>query len=79
MAITRRLIKTVTHGDYSRIAELYNRHHKKDGVTTDASYVRKVVNGDVSTTSGTIAFGILCVAKNYLSMKEELNRKLVLN
>lgn len=74
MAIPDHLLKTATYGDFERIADIYNRRKTSN---TSGSYARRIAKGEVNAKEGTMASEIRDIAEKYLSMKYELNRKLV--
>lgn len=64
-------------GDRSRIMEIYNERHKKDGATISLSYVYLITEGKRPATPGTAAQEVVEIAKTYLENKQRMKRDLI--
>ncbi|MCX8492379.1 MAG: hypothetical protein ORN54_15080 [Cyclobacteriaceae bacterium] len=74
MGIAEDLKKLLEHGDWLKIASLYNQSHQKP---VSSSYVLRVVNGERAARPGTAAHSILELTEKYLTNRKDFNAKII--
>ena len=74
MGIQHDLKKLIEHGDWQRIANLYNQSHVKP---VSPSYILRVVNGDRAANPGTAAHEILELTEKFLINRKEFANKII--